>query len=105
MIFNRFNLQSEPANEQAWGEAFWPRSCWPLRVALSDDDGYTWPWVRDLDHGDNFAGDANWFLNGQLAYPSILEGSPVELQIAYSWADHQAITHLCLMEDQILGIF
>ena len=104
MIFNRFNLQSEPASEQAWGESFWPRTCWPLNVALSDDDGETWPWVRDLDHGDGFAGEANWFLNGQLAYPSILEGLPGELHIAYSWAGRQAIRYLCLMEEQILGI-
>lgn len=104
MIFNRFNLQSEPAGEETWGEAFWPRTRWPLSVALSDDDGDTWPWVRDLDHGDGFAGDANWFLNGQLAYPSILEGLPGELHIAYSWAGRQAIRYLHLMEEQILGI-
>ena len=104
MIFNRFNLQGEPASEEDWGEAFWPRTRWPLSVALSDDDGDTWPWVRDLDHGDGFAGEANWFLNGQLAYPSILEGLPGELHIAYSWAGREAIRYLCLMEEQILGI-
>ena len=104
MIFNRFNLQTEPASEQAWGEAFWPRTRWPLSVALSDDDGDTWPWVRDVDHGDSFAGDANWFLNGQLAYPSILEGLPGELHIVYSWAGRRAIRYLCLQEEQILGI-
>ena len=104
MIFNRFNLQTEPASEQDWGEALWPRTRWPLSVALSDDDGDTWPWVRDLDYGDGFAGDANWFLNGQLAYPSILEGLPGELHIAYSWAGREAIRYVCILEEQILGI-
>ena len=104
MIFNRFSLQTHPTEEHAWGEAFWPRTRWPLSVALSDDDGDSWPWARDLDYGDGFAGDANWFLNGQLAYPSILEGLPGELHIAYSWAGRQAIRYLCILEKQILGL-
>ena len=81
MIFNRFNLHSEPAAEETWGEAFWRRTRWPLSVALSDEDGDTWPWVRDLDHDDGFAGEANWFLNDQLAYPSILEGLPANYKL------------------------
>ena len=104
MIFNRFNLRSEPAGEAACGESFWPYTRWPLSVALSNDDGDTWPWVRDHDHGDDFADDANWFLNCQLAYPSILEGLPGELHITYYWAGLQAIRYLCLREEQILGI-
>jgi predicted neuraminidase len=104
MIFNRFNLQSELSGKETWEEAFWPRTRWPLNVALSDDYGDTRPLVRVLDHDDGFVGDANWFLNGQLAYPSILEGLPGELHIAYSWAGRQAIRYLCLMEEQILGI-
>jgi predicted neuraminidase len=104
MIFNRFCLQHEPVQPSAWGEAQWPRTRWPLSVALSDDDGDTWPWIRDLDHGLGFAGEANWFLNGQLAYPSILEGLPGELHIAYSWGGRQAIRYLCLHEEQILGL-
>ena len=104
MIFNRFCLQHEPVPAAAWGEAQWPRTRWPLSVALSDDDGESWPWIRDLDHGLGFAGDANWFLNGQLAYPTILEGLPGELHIAYSWGGRQAIRYLCLQEEQILGL-
>ena len=104
MIFNRFSVQAHPTEEHAWGEALWPRTRWPLSVALSDDDGDSWPWIRDLDHGDGFVGEANWFLNGQLAYPSILEGMPGELHIAYSWAGRQAIRYLCILEKQILGL-
>jgi predicted neuraminidase len=104
MIFNRFSLQHEPVEPWAWGEAQWPRTRWPLSVALSDDDGESWPWIRDLDHGLGFAGDANWYLNGQLAYPTILEGLPGELHIAYSWAGRQAIRYVCLHEHQILGL-
>ena len=102
MIFNRFALHPEPVSGP-WGEAAWPRSRWPLAIALSDDDGDSWPWIRSIDHGDGFCGDANWQLNGALAYPSIVEGLPGELHIAYSWAGRLAIRYLCLQEHDILG--
>lgn len=102
MIFNRFSLY-RPYEQPSWGEAIWPRIRWPLSVALSSDDGETWPWIKDLDHGDGYAGDFNWFMNGQLAYPTILEGFPGELHIAYSWGGREAIRYLCLFEEQILG--
>jgi predicted neuraminidase len=104
MIYNRFCFEPDPQAPQAWGEANWPRTRWPLSVALSDDDGQTWPWIRDIDTGFGFSGTANWSLNGQLAYPTILEGQPGELHIAYSWAGRAAIRYLCLEEGEILGV-
>ncbi len=104
MLFNRFCIHREPITDQYWGEAAWPRTRWPMSIALSNDDGETWPWIRDIDHGDGFNGSANWHLNGQLAYPSIVEGLPGELHIAYSWAGRQAIRYVCLTEEQILGL-
>ena len=78
-----------------------------LRVALNDDisGSWSWPWMQDLEHWDGFTGDANWFFNGQLVYPSIKEGVPVKLQISYSWMDRQAIPCLCFLGEHILGIF
>lgn len=104
MIYNRFCFEADPADPQAWGEANWPRTRWPLSIALSGDDGQTWPWIRDIDTGSGFCGTANWSLNGQLAYPSLLEGQPGELHIAYSWAGRAAIRYLCLQEAEILGV-
>ena len=104
MIYNRFCFEPDPDQPQAWGEANWPRTRWPLSIALSDDDGETWPWIRDIDAGFGFCGPANWRCNGQLAYPSILEGAPGELHIAYSWGGRAAIRYLCLQEADILGV-
>jgi predicted neuraminidase len=104
MIYNRFCFEPDPLCPQSWGEANWPRTRWPLAIALSPDEGESWPWIRDIDTGLGFCGTANWHLNGQLAYPSILEGPPGELHIAYSWGGRQAIRHLCLREDDILGL-
>ena len=106
LIFNRFGLPADwNGSEQVleWGEARWPRTRWPLSIALSDDDGFSWPWIRDIDTGFGFSGSLNWTLNGQLAYPTLLEGQPGELHVAYSWAGRQAIRYVCLHESEILG--
>lgn len=104
LIFNRFGLDTEQAPAREWGEANWPRTRWPLSIALSEDDGLSWPWIRDIDHGEGFCGTANWFANGQLAYPSLLEGQPGDLHIAYSWGGRAAIRYRLLHEQDILGL-
>ena len=102
MIYNRFCFDPDETMPLPWGEANWPRTRWPLSIALSEDDGDSWPWIRDIDTGDGFCGIANWHLNGQLAYPSILEGMPGELHVAYSWGGRTAIRYLSLQEEEIL---
>ena len=101
LVFNRFGTGYQ--DQPQWGQALWPRTRWPLSIAFSEDDGATWPWVRDLDHGLGFCGDANWHLNGQLAYPSIVEGAPGEIHLAYSWANRAAIRYVCLKAFELMG--
>ena len=31
----------------------------PLSIAISDDDGLHWPWIRDIDTGFGFCGPMN----------------------------------------------
>ena len=104
IVFNRFGFVRDSLLGQDWGDANWPRTRWPLSVALSEDDGDSWPWIRDLDTGFGFQGAANWTSNGQLAYPSILEGNPGELHVAYSWSGRAAIRYLFFYETDILGV-
>lgn len=103
VVFNRFSLPINPEEELSWGMARWPTTRWPLSIALSEDDGLTWPWVRDIDTSDGFSGSANWYLNGQLAYPSVVEGLPGELHIAYSWGNRAAIRYVMINEHNVLG--
>ena len=106
MIFNRFGFAPDPAasgEPLEWGEARWPRTRWPLSIAISDEDGLNWPWIRDIDTGFGFCGPMNWDLNGQLAYPTLIEGQPGELHVAYSWAGRQAIRYVTLREQEVIG--
>lgn len=101
MAFNRFGVAM--AKEGAWGDAIWPRTRWPLSLAASDDDGATWPWIRDIDAGLGYCGHANWHWNGQLAYPSIVEGEEGEIHLAYSWGNRAAIRHVSLHVNDLVG--
>ena len=42
-------------------------------------------------------------LNGQLAYPTLIEGLPGELNVAYSWAGRQTIRYVALRELEVIG--
>lgn len=101
MAFNRTSAGRDP--QRQWGEAIWPHTRWPLSLAISEDDGATWPWVRDIDFGMGFCGEANWHQNMQLAYPSLVEGLDDELHLAYSWGNRAAIRHVCLTVGDVMG--
>lgn len=103
MIFNRCSIESVPVENDRWGDSQWPKARAPMSVALSEDDGLTWPWVKDIDSGSGYFGAANFEQNVQLAYPTIEEGGPGELHVAYSWWNRMSIRYLCLSEDDILG--
>lgn len=102
IIYNHFCFERDGINAKSWGEASWPRTRWPLSIALSEDDGKTWPWIRVIDAGLGYSGSQNWYFNGQLAYPSILEGSPGEIHVAYSWGNRAAIRYVCIPEADIM---
>lgn len=102
MIFNRFAM-NPLAQENEWGSAEWPMTRWPLSIAISEDDGITWPWIRDIDYGQGFSGQANWHFNGQMAYPTMIEGQPGVLHVAYSWGARAAIKYVCLTVGEVIG--
>jgi predicted neuraminidase len=102
LIFNRFSVNRE--QPLYWGDATWPRTRWPLSVAISDDDGRTWPWIRDLMTSQGYCGEDNWFANGRLEYPTLLEGPPGVLHAAFSWMNQAAIRYLRCHEFDVLGV-
>lgn len=101
MIFNRFCLTSD--QPMHWGDANWPYTRWPLTIGLSEDDGATWPFVRDIDQGQGFCGEGNWQSNTRMEYPSFLEGPAGVLHVSYSWGNQSAIRYLRLRESDLLG--
>ena len=57
---------------------------WPLSIALSADGGDTWPWVRDIQTGDEpppaDPGDRR-----EYSYPSVLQTTGGTIHLAYTF--------------------
>jgi predicted neuraminidase len=79
----------------------WRYARYPLTVALSDDGGQTWPFMRHVDTGDNFAGELNHSLNRRCSYPSIVQTRNGLIHVAYSYRGRQCIKYVRFTEDWI----
>ena len=55
----------------------------PLSVALSEDGGETWGWVRDLETSIPRAGDES--RREEYSYPSILQAADGRINVAYTY--------------------
>lgn len=79
-----------------------PKAIWgvpraPMTLAISSDNGASFPLRIDLDHGSGHALSNNSAkgVNRELSYPSILQGKDGRLHIAYTY-HRRAIRYVCL---------
>jgi len=92
------NAPAQPAIRRAfWGA---PRA--PLTLALSADDGRTWPWQRNLEVGDGWcmSNDSERGLNREYSYPSLRQTADGALHLAYT-VFRQHIRHARVMPDWV----
>lgn len=97
---------AKPANVVA-GEApkrraFWGAPRAPLTLAISEDDGLTWPWQRHLEEGDGYCmtNNSEQRLNREYSYPSITQTADGALHLAYT-VFRQHIRHARVMPDWV----
>jgi predicted neuraminidase len=66
--------------------AFWGAPRAPMTLALSEDDGRTWPWQRNLEVGDGYcmSNDSARELNREYSYPSLRQSPDGALNVAYT---------------------
>lgn len=95
LAFNHLSLNDDPV------KTVWSNDRYPLTIALSEDEGRTWPYMRHIDTSDGFFGQANKSLNRSLAYPSIMQSRDGRIHISYSYLDRQCIKYVCVQEDWI----
>ena len=88
---------SKPARRAFWGA---PRA--PMTLALSEDDGQTWPWQRNLETGDGWcmSNDSARGLNREYSYPSLRQTADGALHVAYT-VFRKHIRHARVMPDWI----
>ncbi|ALG30462.1 glycosyl hydrolase [Glutamicibacter halophytocola] len=76
-------------------KAFWGTPRAPLTVAISSDQGRSWPARRNLEVGDGYclSNNSREGLNREFSYPSIHEGQDGALHLAYTYF-RQAIKYV-----------
>lgn len=84
-------------------QAFWGAPRAPLTLALSEDDGLTWPWQRHLETGDGWcmSNNSEQRLNREYSYPSLTQTADGALHLAYT-VFRQHIRHARVMPDWVL---
>lgn len=85
--------------------AFWGAPRAPLTLALSEDDGLTWPWQRNLEVGDGYcmSNNSEQRLNREYSYPSIRQTADGALHLAYT-VFRQHIRHARVMPEWLTQI-
>jgi len=63
----------------------------PLVIALSEDDGRTWPYSLVLEDAE-----------GVFCYPAVIQDSKGAIHIVYTW-DRKAIRHVVVTEEELLS--
>lgn len=93
-----------PPPEAGERRAFWGAPRAPLSIALSEDGGRSWPWVRDIETGDGYCmtNNSRDKQNRELSYPSVTQAPDGTIHVAYTHF-RQAIRHVTLAEDWIKG--
>ena len=106
-LYDEIDDDPPPGTPAATGEAPKRRSFWgapraPLTLAISGDDGLTWPWRRNLEEGDGYCmtNNSEQRLNREYSYPSIAQTADGALHLAYT-VFRQHIRHTRLMPDWV----
>jgi predicted neuraminidase len=99
--------EQTPAAEQSHPgkkTAFWGTPRAPLTVALSEDEGKTWPHMRDLETGDGYCltNNSKEKLNRECSYPSVKPTNDGAIHITYTYF-RQYIKYVRITEDWVRG--
>lgn len=81
----------------------WPHQRCPVTIAISEDEGVTWPWRRIVEPGEGFVGPWNDANNRRYEYPVIMQDSEGMLHCAYSWGTRRQIKYVEVTEAWVRG--
>ena len=84
--------------------SFWGAPRAPMTLALSEDDGLTWPWRRNLEVGDGWcmSNDSERSLNREYSYPSLRQTADGALHLAYT-VFRRHIRHVRVMPEWVVA--
>ncbi len=85
--------------------AFWGAPRAPMTVALSEDGGKTWPYIRDIETGDGYCmtNNSKEQLNREYSYPSIKQTPDEKIHVTFTYF-RQTIKYVQIDENWIKGL-
>lgn len=96
-----YNHSSAP---RAYGQkGAWPGLRCPVSIALSEDDGHTFPLIRHIERGEGYVGDENRASNRQYEYPYLMQASDGMLHLAYAYQTRRGVKWVTLSEEDVMG--
>lgn len=85
------------------GQAAWPGLRCPVAVALSEDEGLTWPMIRHMELGEGFVGAENATNNRQYEYPFLMQGADGLLHLAFAYQTRRGVKWMSFREEAVMG--
>ncbi|AIF53273.1 exo-alpha-sialidase [Pelosinus sp. UFO1] len=84
--------------------AFWGTPRAPMTIAISEDNGKTWPYMRDIEVGDGYCmtNNSKEKLNREYSYPSIKQTSEGKIHITFTYF-RQTIKYVQVTEEWVKG--
>ncbi len=98
IIFNHCSANEDPS------VVVWPYERTPVTIAISEDEGVTWPYMRHIEAGDQYCGDANRKFNRRYEYPSLIQSKDGMLHAAYAYGNRTHIKYVSFSEDWVRGV-
>lgn len=96
-----YNPSSAPEPDKVG--AVWPGLRCPIAVALSEDEGVSWPMIRNMEPGEGFIGTENRTNNSQFEYPYLMQARDGMMHLAYAYKNRIGIKYMCFHEKDIMG--
>lgn len=85
-------------------KAVWGTPRAPMSIALSEDGGRTWPYIRHIQEGDGrcLSNNSAEKKNREFSYPSIKQGKNGDIHVSFTYF-RQTIKYVRITEDWIKG--
>ncbi|TCP23756.1 putative neuraminidase [Scopulibacillus darangshiensis] len=96
------DASNDDRKKDAGKPAFWGAPRAPMTIAVSEDNGKTWPFIKNLEVGDGYAmtNNSKDKLNREYSYPTIKQTADGKIHIAFTYF-RQAIKYVCINEEWV----
>ncbi len=96
-----YNPTHAPAS--TFGQAVWPGLRCPVAVALSQEGGQTFPFIRLMELGEGFCGPENSTNNATYEYPFIMQDKAGLIHLGYAYKNRISVKWMHFSEKDVTG--